>query len=89
MRYAFWKQAGDLMETQLAQERLAQLNVQYDGKAVFEPATMIIISITVVATAAICTWIVVKKPNGEDLVKVVKATILILAEAVPVAALAA
>ena len=80
LRFTFWKMAGDALEQQAATDRLQQLDVNYDGKAVFEPGTVIIVSLTMIAAASVISWIVVTKPNAEDLHKVLHETLSMVVE---------
>ncbi len=82
--------AGDALEQKVADDRLKQLDVNYDGKAVFEPATIVIVSVAVVAAVSLITWTVVDKPSGDVFAHVLGETLKIVAEiGLPSAAAAA
>ncbi len=75
MRFTFWKAAGDPLESKAAEDRLAQLDVRYDGKVVFEPITTGLIILAIVAaasTAYVVTWTIVTKPDAAQFLKVLQ-----------------
>lgn len=51
MRFAYWTNAGDALETRVAQDRMKQLNLNSEGKVVCDPGTILVILIIAVIAA--------------------------------------
>ena len=52
-RVVFWTQAGDQLELAAAKQRQKNLNLELDGVAVFEPATLVVIGVAVVGASVV------------------------------------